>query len=132
MASLFLSYVQDPVKLLPEMFRIVAPGGRVVVSSLRRDADMSKLFVDAIPHLRERWSRDLATWAGGVPFETAIRAYLNEASRLLDFEESGQFTFWDGRQLERMLRRAGFIEIEVGEAFGCPPQAIVVSGRKPD
>jgi ubiquinone/menaquinone biosynthesis C-methylase UbiE len=131
-ASLFLSYVQDPATLLPEMYRIVAPGGRVVVSSLRRDADMSKLFVDAIPHLREKWSRDLATWAGGVPFETAIRAYLNEASRLLDFEESGQFTFWDGTQLERMLRRAGFIEIEVNEAFGSPPQAIVVSGQKPD
>ena len=132
LASLVLSYVSDSRFILREIHRMLRPGGRVVVSSLRRDADMSKLFVDGAQELRERWRSELSDWGAGVELETATRAYLNEASRLLDLEEQGRFAFWDSAELAEMLCEESFEEVEVRGAFGDPPQAIVASASRGD
>jgi ubiquinone/menaquinone biosynthesis C-methylase UbiE len=42
--SLVLSYVFNPVETLVELRRIIAPGGRLVLSSMRPDTDASGLF----------------------------------------------------------------------------------------
>jgi ubiquinone/menaquinone biosynthesis C-methylase UbiE len=131
LASLFLSYVHNPDALLREFYRVLAPGGRLVVSSLRKDADLSNLFVQGVADLRERWDTDWPTRASGATFEDATRAYLNEASRLFDLEETGQFVFWDKVQLRTMLASAGFVDVECGEAFGDPPQATFASASRP-
>jgi hypothetical protein len=92
---------------------------------------MSNLFVQGVADLRERWDTDWPIRANGATLEDVTRAYLNEASRLFDLEETGQFVFWDTMQLRTMLSNAGFIEIECGEAFGDPPQATFASASRP-
>jgi hypothetical protein len=52
---------------------------------------------------------------------------LNEASRLLDLEESGQFSFWDVEELDALLAAEGFRGVKVWPSLGSPPQAVVAS-----
>ena len=131
LASLFLSYVAEPQLALAEMRRVLRPRGHVVVSSLRRDADMSKLYAEGLAELRGGRARAALGEEAEARLEEAGRAYLNQASRLLGLEDEGVFRFWDPRELENLLRCAGFTELRSIRCFGDPPQAVVVSGRRP-
>lgn len=125
-AGLFLSYVQDPVHVLREMRRVLRPGGRIALSCLRRDADVSRLFAHGLEELRA----DPRPLGEGVDLERAARSYLNQASRLLDLEETGRFRFWDLPELERLVASAGFEDVKGQRVFGDPPQAVLVSARR--
>jgi hypothetical protein len=63
--------------------------------------------------------------------DVAARGFLNDAARLIDFEEMGEFKFWDADELSRLVRVAGFTGTSVVPAFGDPCQAFVVTARKP-
>jgi ubiquinone/menaquinone biosynthesis C-methylase UbiE len=130
LASLVLSYLERPENLLKEIHRILKPGGRIVVSTLKPDADVSKIYVDGLAELRGGVARE----AFGPEVEAHVdelgREFLNEAARLLDLEEQGLFHFWAAEDLAAMLERAGFRDICHRPAFGEPPQAVVVSGLR--
>jgi ubiquinone/menaquinone biosynthesis C-methylase UbiE len=127
LAGFFLSYIEDPVAALREIHRLIKPGGRLVLSSLRRDADISKLYTEGIVELRQKIGSLGMNEAELERFESAARNYLNQASRLLDLEETGRFHFWDSRELRRLVRDAGFEVVECVPVFGSPPQAILVA-----
>jgi ubiquinone/menaquinone biosynthesis C-methylase UbiE len=124
LASLLLSYVNSPDKVLKEAFRVLRPGGWLVVSSLRKDADISRLFTDGLHEHRARLGR-----SGGI--EDDARSFLNDAARLLDLEEWGMFHFWDEREIRSLVEQAGFRTRTVTQSFGRPPQAFVVAARRP-
>jgi ubiquinone/menaquinone biosynthesis C-methylase UbiE len=130
LASLVLNYVKDPQALLEEMLRLLHPGGRLVLSSLRRDADVSGICVDGVAELRSGLGRE-AFGEGERQLPRALQSFINEAGRLLDLEEQGFFEFWDASELMAMAKRAGFAELETWPAFGAPPQAYILSGRRP-
>jgi ubiquinone/menaquinone biosynthesis C-methylase UbiE len=130
LASLFLSYVSDPAAMLREIRRVLAPGGILVASTLRRDADMSKLYSEGAVELRSGLARELFGADEEQKVDAALRSYLNEASRLLDFEEAGTFRFWDAAEFVELLQRAGFKDINTAAVFGHPPQAVVASARR--
>jgi ubiquinone/menaquinone biosynthesis C-methylase UbiE len=126
LASLFLSYVEDASATLREMRRILKPGGRLVVSTLRRDADVSRIFLNGLEELRAGVEL-LPVSANPDEVDYAARDYLNQASKLLDLEESGTFRFWDAGELDALVRKAGFRTSRIDRAFGDPPQAVVVT-----
>jgi len=126
-ASLFISYVRNPEFVLNEVFRVLKPRGRLVISSLRRDADMSKLYIEGINELRTGLARERFGMSGEKEIETAARSYLNQASKLLDLEEEGEFRFWEINELVEVVKAAGFRQVESKRSMGSPPQAIVVS-----
>jgi ubiquinone/menaquinone biosynthesis C-methylase UbiE len=130
LASLFVSYVYYPEHLLSEIRRVLRPSGRLVMSSLCRDADMSKLYMDGIAELRSGLARELFGWEGERRIEDAVRCYLNQASRLLELEEFGHFRFWDTAELTQLVTVAGFKNVSVKQDLGDPPQAIIVSGER--
>jgi ubiquinone/menaquinone biosynthesis C-methylase UbiE/pimeloyl-ACP methyl ester carboxylesterase len=130
LASLLLSYLPRPESLLLEMRRVLRPGGRLVVSSLCRDADMSKLYTDGLAELRAGRARELFGERGEARLDDAARGYLNQASRLLDLEERGVFRFWDARELAQQVRRAGFRVVATASSLGDPPQAVVLVAER--
>ena len=64
-------------------------------------------------------------------FDDVQRVFLNDAARLLQLEEAGRFQFWDGEELAAICERAGFEPLSYELAFGDPPQAVVVTARRP-
>jgi ubiquinone/menaquinone biosynthesis C-methylase UbiE len=130
LASLLVSYLDDPVSLLLEAKRILRPGGKLVVSSLRRDADISKLFADASKEITKEIAREYFGEIVADRWEAEIRSFLNDASRLLDLEEYGKFRFWDADELAALVSGAGLAVERTVASFGRPPQAVVVIARR--
>ncbi|HBZ71284.1 MAG TPA: hypothetical protein DEP35_16775 [Deltaproteobacteria bacterium] len=129
LASLLIGYLREPQLVLEEIHRILRPGGRLVLSTLKRDADISKIHVDGLQELRMgRASQALGDGAAEQIDELA-RDFLNDASRILDLEERGRFKFWDPQEITAAVRQAGFRNISAELAFGDPPQAVLVAAE---
>ena len=129
LASLLLSYVEDPAKLLTEIRRVLRPGGKLVLSSLRPDADISGIYREGLRELESGTLRSSFGDLTDAEIREAGRSFLNDAARLLDLEEQGAFRFWDPDELERLLLKSGFSSELTSWTFGTPPQAYVVSAR---
>ncbi len=124
--SLVLSYIFNPQETLRELRRIIAPGGRLVLSSMRPDTDASGPFtrlldkIDAMPAdaLPPQWPKALLL--------DSIRSFLNDAQALVDLEEAGTFDFFDPEKLGVLLEESGWLWVQSIPTFGDPPQGYVV------
>ena len=129
--SLVLSYLDHPDDVLSEALRVLAPGGRIVVSSMRRDADSSRLFHDLLRWFQEAPEAQLEGPWTREQLAEATRRFVDQAAGLLRLEEEGVFRFYDADELEATLRRAGFEQVQSAAGFGEPAQAVIAWGRRP-
>jgi SAM-dependent methyltransferase/pimeloyl-ACP methyl ester carboxylesterase len=129
LASLVINYVRSPERLLREIRRILSASGRLVLSSLRPDADISRICVEGVAELRTGRGLEAFGVEGEGKVSRSLAGFINDASQLLDFEERGLFSFWEREDLVSMLRRAGFECVSMGLTFGLPPQAFVAVAR---
>ena len=125
--SLLISYLEDAEGLVREVARVLRPGGRLVLSSLSRDADISKIYVDGIAELPPDRVQALFGETGVREFGELQRWFLSDAAKLLDLEEEGRFRFWDADELSDLVAAAGFDQVRSEPSFGDPPQAVVIS-----
>ena len=130
-ASLLISYLTEPQAFLREVLRILKPGGRLVLSTLKRDADISKLYMDGMAEFAAPEARRTLGETAAQDFDALARSFLNDAARILDLEEEGRFRFWDPAEIADSVASAGFARVRTDLVFGDPPQAVVVSARKP-
>jgi len=128
LASLLVSYLDDPDAVLRRIHGALAPGGRIVVSSLRPDADISRIYREGLAELEVVGGAVFGLPDYGV--RSAARAFLNDAARLVDYEELGAFRFYDTRELARLVAKAGFQIQSTERAFGDPPQACIVVAKR--
>jgi len=124
--SLVLGYVSDPLSLLKDLRSSIRTGGRLVVSVMRRDADVSRLFTEAIGELRSGRGREFFGDEGERSLDISARQFLNDAARILDLEEAGVFRFLDPEELRELVCEAGFRPIEEHLSFGDPAQAVIL------
>lgn len=110
--SLVLSYLVDPSIVLAEFRRLLRPGGRLMVSSMKPHCDMSTIYRDFMDQ-----------GVSGTELQSA-RNLLSAAGQIKLKEEQGYYVFYSGEQLVDMLRAAGFRDMQVFASFG--DQAVVV------
>jgi hypothetical protein len=60
-----------------------------------------------------------------------VRQFADHAAELVRLEEEGLFRFYDSDRLLDLVARRGFVDGRVERAWGRPPQAAVVTCRKP-
>jgi ubiquinone/menaquinone biosynthesis C-methylase UbiE len=130
-ASLLLNYVDAPDLLLAEVRRVLRPGGRFVLSVLRKDTDISKIYVDVAAEIRSGRASAESGRLDLKYLEESVRSFLNQAARLVDLEELGLFHFWEANDLVALVQSAGFNAVHVHQSFGDPPQALVVACSAP-
>ena len=129
--SLVLSYLRHPEDALAEMYRVLKPGGLLLVSTMKPDAEGSQTYLNAINKIK---AADASTLPVGYSRESLLDAthkFLDRASDLVRLEEEGIFQFWSGPQLRALALRAGFVHAEITESFGSPAQAVIVTCHKP-
>ena len=110
--------------------RVLRPAGTLVLSSMRRDADISKVYVDAMAELPPDRRRARFGVEAAVDFEGLQHVFLNDAARLMQLEDEGRFRFWDADELAQLLAEAGFEPLHLEPAFGDPAQAVIVQARR--
>jgi hypothetical protein len=130
LASLVISYVSDPGALLAGSHSVLARGGRLVLSTLKRDADISWFHVEGLDELRAGRAQAEFGREAAESIDELARSFLNDASRILDLEEQGTFRFWDTDELARLVLGAGFRVERSFRALGEPPQAVVLVARR--
>jgi ubiquinone/menaquinone biosynthesis C-methylase UbiE len=126
-ASLLLSYLECPGLLLTEARRLLRPGGRLVISSLSKDADISRLYTENAAELTLGIAHRALPGLQPEQLRTALRNFLNDASKVLELEDAGAFQFWEADELIDLVSRSGFGEVEARKSLGNPPQAILLS-----
>ncbi|MGD0781854.1 MAG: PilZ domain-containing protein [Candidatus Aminicenantales bacterium] len=127
--SLVLSYIFDPVETLIELKRVLAPGGRLVVSTMRPDADASGLFTRLVERIEASPAEDFPAARPKALLLESIRSFLNDAQALVELEEAGTFDFFDPEKLEILLDEAGWEILETVPSFGDPPQGYLMTAR---
>ena len=129
--SMLLSYLQHPDDLLSELHRVLTPGGVLVISSMRRDADTSTLFLSLVDRVEAVPAERFDSEAERQALLEAARSFLGQASELFRLEEEGIFHFYTEEELTRAVLAAGFERPQAFQGFGNPHQAVVIRCHKP-
>ena len=114
--SLLLSYLKKPEQLLRGLHRVLRPGGKIVVSSMKPFCDLSLIY--------RRYAEGHRT---DKEIESA-RELLRAAGKIKVKEEQGYYTFYSAEELSEMMTTAGFIRLQTFASFG--NQAVVVRAEK--
>ena len=129
--SLVLSYLKYPDDALAEMYRVMAPGGCLVISTMRPDSEGSSTYLNTVRFLEQAPESELPAGYSRTALIEAARHFLDNACALVRLEEEGIFHFWDGDELAYMAARAGFESVTQHLSFGNPAQAVIVRCQKP-
>jgi SAM-dependent methyltransferase/pimeloyl-ACP methyl ester carboxylesterase len=130
LCSIVLSYLFNPLESLLEFHRILKPGGCLVLSTFRPDADMSRIYTRLIRKIENDPSYQCPDGMSREDFLNAVRSFANSAAFLLQLEEQGRFQFFGREQLRGLLEQAGFRGIHLHDSFGQPHQAYIALCRR--
>ncbi|MDR4508242.1 MAG: methyltransferase domain-containing protein [Candidatus Brocadiaceae bacterium] len=127
LSSLVLSYLKNPDVTFAEFVRCLKPGGRLVISSMKPDTDLSTIYLKLLQTVsqsdkypEEKKSRLL----------NSIRKLGNSVGFLLTLVEECQFRFFSKEELLNFAHSNNLKEVELIESYGKPPQAFILSGVK--
>lgn len=116
-SNLVLGYVPDFFFALKELYRVLLPGGRMVISNLKPQGDFSEIYQRLVEQ---------------APDEQALaqaRSLLNNYGKIRQAEKEGRFHFYDQEQWRKMLKTLGWRDVQVYPAFA--NQALLIVIAKP-
>ncbi len=114
--NLVVSYLQTPANVVAELCRVLRPGGKLVVSSLKPNPDLSEIY------------RNFVVVAENEEEIAQARKLLSNAGAIKVKEARGLYYFYSEGELRRLFRKCGLRQIRVLRSFG--DQANVIIGRK--
>ena len=113
--NLVLSYLEKPNIALREMWRVLRPGGKMVVTSLKPGADLSEIY------------RNFISIAETPQELYEGRKLLSNAGMIKIKEVRGLYHFYTEKDLKQAVREAGFFRVRTFRSFGDQANAIVCS-----
>jgi SAM-dependent methyltransferase len=114
--NLVLGYLEDPMSSLQELIRVLAPGGKIIVTSLKPEADLIEIYRSF------RLRTDL-------PEEVEEAEHLlNTACKIKQAENDGIFRSFHPHELAMLLLMSGAAEPRISSTFG--EQAYIVVAEK--
>ena len=117
-SNLVLGYIPDPQAVLHELFRVLAPGGRMVISNLKPNGDFSEIY------------QNLVAYAGSNNQKTEARELLNNYGKIRQAEKEGQFRFFDQTEWRASLDTLKCIYSGIYPTFA--NQAYLIVLQKPE
>ena len=115
--NLVLSYLDDPLFTLRELFRVLSPNGRLVLTNLKPHADLSQIYRNFL-QLAQR------------PEEVEeAKHILNNSGKITQGESNGIFRFFDKQELTMLLMSSGAVQPRIYSTFA--NQAYIAVAEKP-
>ena len=114
--SLLISYLKQPAVLLSELHRILKPGGKMIVSSMKPYCDLSLIYKGFVSEVDSEDALDSA------------RNLLSAAGAIQLKEDEGHYVFYSEDELIDLAHQAGFSKAQFFRSFG--DQANLVSVTK--
>ena len=127
LCSLVLSYLSQPEEIMREFYRVLKPGGKLVISSPKLDSDFSIIYknmVMSIENDKSLPSEELSR------LREAARDFMNAAALLWHYQSEGLFRFFGKEELYNMTKAPGFYNISSYESYGTPTQVLVLVATK--
>ncbi|MGH7164538.1 MAG: PilZ domain-containing protein [Nitrospiraceae bacterium] len=115
--NLVIGYLQNPLLTLQEFVRVLAPGGRLALTNLKPQADLSQIYRN---FLRTTTNQD--------EIEEA-RQLLNNSGKIRHAEANGIFHFFDKQELAMLLLSSGASQPRIYSAMA--NQAYLAVAQKP-
>ncbi|MEM6531342.1 MAG: PilZ domain-containing protein [Myxococcota bacterium] len=126
MSTLVVSYLRDPLACLSWFYRILKPGGRLLVSSVLPDWDPSRLYMEHMQMIEaEMTDPDEAERE-----RENMRQFGGTAGQLCELEEQSVFRFFSPEELDSMLREIGFAGPRTYLGLSDPAMAIIAVAEK--
>jgi ubiquinone/menaquinone biosynthesis C-methylase UbiE len=116
-SNLVVGYMPDPQAVLRELYRVLAPGGRMVLSNLKPNGDFSGIY------------QKLVNQTGQKDQKTEARELLNNYGKIRQAEKEGQFRFFDHTEWMKTLELLNCIYAGVYPTFA--NQAYLIVLEKP-
>ena len=116
-SNLVLGYINNPQVALQELYRVLAPGGRMVLSNLKPNGDFSGIY------------QNLVECAGQLEQREEARQLLNNYGKIRQAEKEDQFRFFDGTEWNAILHSLGCLSAGVYPTFA--NQAYLIVLEKP-
>lgn len=126
-ASLVLPYLYDPKSVIHEFYRALAPGGKIVLSSLKPNFDSSKSYLEEAQQISQR--TDLAD-GEKERLLVSLREFASFLATLIELEDNGRFRFFTTQELTKLMDDAGFVKIKLKESLGNPATALILYAEK--
>lgn len=115
--NLVISYLQDPLRTLGELMRVLAPNGRIIITNLKPYADLSQIYRNFV----QRADRPEEVEEG--------RQLLNNSGKIKQAEGDGIFRFFDRQELAMLLTASGAAQPRVYSTFA--NQGYIAVAEKP-
>ena len=116
-SNLVLGYLKNSRMALQELYRVLAPGGRMVLSNLKPNGDFSGIY------------RNLVEEAGEPEQREEARRLLHNYGKIRQAEKENYFRFFDESEWQNLLRSLGCLSSGVYPTFA--NQAYLIVLEKP-
>jgi ubiquinone/menaquinone biosynthesis C-methylase UbiE/alpha-beta hydrolase superfamily lysophospholipase len=116
--NLVVSYLQEPMKALHELCRVLRPSGRMVISSLKPNADLSEIYRNFI-----------STAESNDEIEEA-RKLLSNSGKIKLKGVRGIYRFYTEKELKQMVRDVGLSRTKTFRSFGDQANIVLCHKRQ--